>query len=94
MGLNSLLPALVPAVIALVVVSVLAAFALAWDRGPDMRLIVRRAWVLASTFIILSVAIFWIATAMVEGPRRATIDRSLQQHQQDELQRRLRHGGH
>ncbi len=93
MDLNSSLPALVPAVIALIVVSVAAGLALAWDRQPQFQLFVRRAWLLAVIVIIGGVAIFWIATALV-GSKHPTVSRSLQQQQQDELRERLKNGGH
>ena len=94
MELNSNLPVLVPAVIVLFIVSVAAAMALAWRRDPAFQRLVRRLWLAAAVVIVAGVAVFWIATAMVEGPRRAAVDRSLQAEQQDELRTRLQKGGH
>lgn len=91
---NSNLPVLVPAVIAFIVISTGAALALAWNRRPQIQLLIRRAWFVAAIVIVGSVAIFWISTAMVEGPKRATVSRSLQQQQQDDLHKRLQTGGH
>jgi len=93
MDLNANLPALVPAIITLVVVSVCAAFVLAWDRQPLIQTLVRRAWLLAAVVIVGGVAIFWLSTALV-GSRHPTVSRSLQQQQQDELRERLQKGGH
>ena len=94
MEFNSNLPVLVPAVIALFVVSVAAALALAWRREPSVRRLIGRAWITVAVVIVASAAVFWIATAMVEGPRRAAVNRSLQTQQQDELRARLQKGGH
>jgi uncharacterized membrane-anchored protein len=94
MEFNSNLPALVPAVIALVVVSVGAGLALAWNRQAQFRKYVIRAWIGAAVVIVGAVVVFWIATALVEGPRRAPIDRSLQERQQQELRERVQKGGH
>jgi hypothetical protein len=94
MEVNSNLPVLVPAVISLFVVSVAAVLALAWRREPDFGRLVRRVWVAAVVVIVGGAAVFWIATAMVEGPRRAPVDRSLQAQQQEELRARLQKGGH
>jgi len=94
MELNSNLPVLVPAVIALLVISLAAALALAWRRQPAFRRLVGGLWLAATVIIVGGAAIFWISTAMVEGPRRATIDHSLQDRQQDELRQRLQKGGH
>ena len=93
MGLNSSLPALVPAVIAFVVISVAAGLTLAWNGRPQIRLLVRRVWLVATIVLVGGVAIFWLSTAMV-GTHRPTVTRSLQQQQQDELRQRLKNGGH
>ena len=94
MDYNAVLPVLVPGVITLVVVSVAAAFALAWVKDAQVRLWVRRGWLAAVVALFAGGAIFWVASAMVEGPERSTVDRSLQQQQQDELHQRLGEGGH
>lgn len=94
MEFYSNLPVLVPAVIGFVVVSVVAIAALAWNKEPDVQTLVRRAWLAIVGAIVLGVVVFWIATAMVEGPKRATVDRSLQQEQQGELGKRVKTGGH
>ena len=94
MDFNSNLPVLVPAVVTLIVVSVGAGFALAWNQRPRIQLLVRRIWLVAVVVIVGGVALFWLSTAMVQGPPRSTVSRSLQQQQQEELRRRLRHGGH
>jgi hypothetical protein len=94
MELNSNLPVLVPAVITLIVVSGAAALAMAFNRQTSFRQLVVRVWLAAAALIVGGVVIFWISTAMVEGPRRATVDRSLQQRQQNELQQRLQKGDH
>ena len=93
MDLNAILPALVPAIIALIVVSACAGLALAWDRQPQFQILVRRTWLVAAIVIVGGVAIFWIATALV-GSKHPTVSRSLQQQQQDELRERLKKGGH
>jgi hypothetical protein len=93
MDLNASLPALVPAVIALIVVSVGAVLALAWDRQPQFQTLVRRIWLVAAIVIVGGVAIFWISTVLV-GSKHPTVSRSLQQQQQDELRERLQKGGH
>jgi Na+/melibiose symporter-like transporter len=94
MEYNSNLPALTPAVIALIVISIAAGLSLAWNRQARFRRFVIRAWIGAAVIIVGGAVVFWISTVMVEGPRRATIDRSLQQHQQDELRERMQKGGH
>ena len=91
---NSYLPVLVPGIIVLLVVSVAAALALAWTKEPQAQQIVRRVWLGVSVLVVLGVAVFWISTAMVQGPRGGTVDRNLQQQQQNELQRRTQGGGH
>lgn len=94
MSYNSLLPALVPGVIVLAVLSVGAGFALAWNSDPRIRLIVRRFWIFAAVLVIGCVAVFWVSTVMVQGPKRVIVDRSLQEKQQDELRKRIHGGGH
>ena len=94
MGLNPNLPVLVPAVITLIVISVAAGLVLAWNDRPQIRMLVSRAWIVGVVVILGGVGIFWISTAMVEGPKRATIPRTLQQQQQDELRQRIQKGGH
>jgi small neutral amino acid transporter SnatA (MarC family) len=94
MDLNSNLPVLVPAVIGLIAVSAAAALALAWVKQPQVRRWVWRSWLAAAILIAGGVVIFWISTAMIQGPRRSTIDHSLQERQRQELQQRLRNGGH
>src|SRR5262245_46947450 len=94
MDYNTVLPVLVPGAIILIIVSVVAALALAWVRDGQIRQWVRRGWLAAVIVLIAGDAIFWVASAMVEGPERSTVDRSLQQQQQDELNQRLSEGGH
>jgi len=94
MDYNYNLPVLVPAVISLIVISLAAALALASSRRPEFRRWVRRLWVAATAIIVVGAGVFWIATAMVQGPRRATLDHSLQDRQQEELRQRLQRGGH
>ena len=94
MEFNSNLPVLVPAVVAIIVVSAAALLALAWNKQPNVRRLVTRVWLGAAVVIAGSAFIFWISTAMVEGPRRAAPDRGLQERQQQELQQRLQKGGH
>jgi len=93
MGLNSSLPALVPAVTVFIVISIAAGLTLAWNSRPQVQLIVRRAWLVATIVLVGGVAIFWLSTAIV-GTHRPTVSRSLQQQQQDELRQRLKNGGH
>ena len=93
MDLNSILPAFVPAVIGLVVVSIAAVLVLVWNKRPDVQRLVRRIWLVAVICIVAGLLIFWIATVLV-GSGRPTLDRSLQQRQQNELDQRLRSGGH
>ena len=94
MDYNTVLPVLVPGAIILIVVSVVAALALAWVKDGQIRQWVRRGWFATVVVLIAGSAIFWVASAMVEGPERSTVDRSLQQQQQDELSQRLSEGGH
>lgn len=94
MGLYANLPALVPAVIALIVLSIGAALVLVFNEQPEVRRIVRTTWAVGVALIVSGAAIFWLATAMVQGPKRAVVDRNLQKAQQDELHQRLSHGGH
>ena len=82
---NPYLPVLVPAAIGFVVVSAIAALALAWTKAPDVRELIRRGWIALMVLMALGVLVFWIATAMVEGPRRSTIDKGLQDQQTKEL---------
>ncbi len=94
MELNSNLPLLVSAVVALIVISVAAGLALAWTREQGARRLLIRTWIVLAVIIAGGALVFWVSTAMVEGPRRATVDRNLQAQQQDELRRRLQNGGH
>ncbi|HKD22378.1 MAG TPA: hypothetical protein VKB71_10205 [Rhizomicrobium sp.] len=94
MGLNPNLPVLVPAIITLIVISVAAGLVLAWNDRPQIRMLVSRAWIVGVVIIVSSVGIFWISTAMVEGPKRTMVPRTLQQQQQEELRQRLKEGGH
>ena len=65
MDYNSLLPALVPAVVALFAISIAAGFALAWVSEPRLRLIVRRLWIFAVAVVVGCVAAFWTSTVSV-----------------------------
>ena len=94
MDYNTALPVLVPGAIILIIVSVVAALALAWVKDGQIRRWVRRGWLATVVVLIAGGAIFWAASAMVEGPERSAVDRSLQQQQQDELHQRLGEGGH
>jgi hypothetical protein len=94
MDFNANLPVIVPGVVALIVVSAAAAFVLAWSREARIRLIVRRAWIACVALIVLGVVAFFVSTLMVEGPRHGVVDRTLQHKQHDELQQRLKDGGH
>ena len=94
MDLNRYLPALIPAVLALVVFGTVGLVALSWTNS-----VVTRMWIRRALFVLVLVAIggplvYWIATWGVEGTPRRTIDRSLQQQQQQELRQRTQHGGH
>ena len=94
MDFNANLPVLVPAVIGLIVVSVVAVLVLSWNRRSDIERIVRWAWLAAVVLIVMGVAVFWLSTAMVEGPKRSIVDRTMQKQQQQELTDRLKSGGH
>jgi len=94
MEYNSILPALVPAVLILIAASLAAWIGLAWDKRPSVQTFIRRAWLAVTVICVAGVFLFWLSTVLVEGPRRATIDRSLQREQQDELHRRVQRGGH
>ncbi|HEX4635548.1 MAG TPA: hypothetical protein VH189_05165 [Rhizomicrobium sp.] len=93
MDLNSNLPALVPMVIALIVVSLAAVLVLATNKQPEIQKIVHRVWMVASACIVAGAVIFWFSGAFI-GTKRPTVDRGLQSQQQDELHRRLQSGGH
>ena len=94
MDLNRYLPALIPAVLALVVFGTAGLIALSWTNSVVMRLWIRRALFLLVLACFGGPFVYWIATWGVEGMPRRTIDRSLQQQQQEELRQRLQHGGH
>ena len=93
MGPNSVQPVFVTAVVVILIASVVAAIVLWWDPAPRTRQIVRRAWFVVTVLSALGVMIFWISTAMI-GTGYSTVDRSLQQKQQDDLHKRLKTGGH
>lgn len=90
---SSVLPVLVTAVIVILVASVAAAIALWWEKRPEFRQIVARTWIVVTILSALAVVVFWISTAMT-GSKNPTVDRSLQQKQNDELGHRLQRGGH
>ena len=94
MELNANLPALVPGVITLIAVSVAAGLAFAWTKQAQARRWIGRIWIAATVLVAAGLVIFWVSTVMVQGPRRAGVDRSLQDQQQQELQKRLQSGGH
>jgi hypothetical protein len=94
MEVNSNLPVLVPAVTVLIVASVAAGLALAWNRQARFQRLVRRLWLATVIITLAGAVIFWVSTALIEGPSRAPVDRSLQVQQQDELRQRLQKGGH
>jgi len=93
MGLGSNLAAVVPGMIVLIVVSVIAALALAWTKDAGAQQLIRRAWMAISAMVVTSVVIFWVSTHMV-STQQPSVDRSLQHQQQDDLQQRIQHGGH
>ena len=88
---TSLLPALITAVIVLIVASVVAGLALFWTSEPRARQTIGRLWIVVVIFTVLGLAIFWIASAMVG---HGVVDRGMQQQQQHELEKRLEKGGH
>ena len=92
MGPDPLLPVLVTAVVVVLVASVVAALILWWNKEPQVRKFVGRAWLALTVFSVLGVAVFWISTTMI-GPG-GSIDRSMQKTQSNELQERLHKGGH
>ncbi|HUO99376.1 MAG TPA: hypothetical protein VMU01_11950 [Rhizomicrobium sp.] len=94
MGPNSMLPALVTALIVIIVASLGAGFALAWETRPRIRQLVRRLWLAVTVLSVAGVGIFWIGTAMVSRPGLTTVDRGMQTQQQGELHKRLQDGGH
>ena len=93
MGPSSILPVLVTAVIVVLVASVAAAIALWWEKRPAFRQIISRVWIVVTVLSVLAVFVFWISTAMT-GSKSPTVDRSLQQKQNNELRQRLQGGGH
>jgi len=93
MGLGSNLPVIVPGMIVLIVVSVAAALALAWTKDSAAQLLIRRVWIGVSALVVVGVVVFWVSSAMV-GTREPTVDRGAQQQQQNDLQDRLKNGGH
>ena len=90
---NSIQPVFVTAVVVVLVASVAAALVMWGDARPRTRHMVRRAWLVVTVLSALGVMIFWISTAMI-GTGHSTLDRSLQQKQQDDLHQRLKTGGH
>lgn len=94
MSPNSNLPVLVPGVIVILVASVVAVLALAWVKDAQARQMIRRAWIGVSVLVVLGLAVFWISSAMVRQGPGGTVDRSLEQQQQNDLQRRAQSGGH
>ena len=94
MDLNRYLPSLIPAVLALVVFGTAGLIALNVTQSVTMRLWIRRALFVLVLVTIGGPLVYWIATWGVEGTPRRTIDRSLQQQQQQELHQRIQHGGH
>lgn len=94
MDLNRLLPALIPAAIALFVLGTIGLLALNWASSAQERLWIKRALIVLVVVSVGGPLIYWFATWGVEGTSRNAIDRSLQQKQQDDLNRRLQEGGH
>jgi glucan phosphoethanolaminetransferase (alkaline phosphatase superfamily) len=94
MDVNRYLPVLLPALVTLVALGAAGLIALNWTRSAVAHLWIKRALVVLVLITIGGPIIFWFMTWAVEGPPRHTIDRSLQQRQQNELQRRIQQGGH
>lgn len=94
MDVNRFLPALLPSVAALVVLGAAGLIALNWTTSPEGRLWIRRALLVLVLVTVIGPFVFWFMTWGVESTPRHAIDRSLQQRQQDELQKRVREGGH
>jgi hypothetical protein len=92
--LNRLLPALIPAVIALFVLGTLGLLLLNWVSSAQVRLWIKRALLLLVLLVIGGPLVYWFATWGVEGTPRHAIDRSMQQKKQDDLQKRVQTGGH
>ena len=94
MDLNRYLPALVPAVLLLIVLAAIGFFALRWTDSARARLWIKRTLIVLATVAVGGPMLYWIATWAVEGTPRRTIDRSMQQQQMDELHKRVHQGGH
>lgn len=94
MDLNLYLPALVTGVIILFVFGTIGLLALNWTTSPQIRLWIRRALLVLVLVVVGGSLVYWFATFGVEGTSRHTIDRSLQQKQQDDLHKRVQEGGH
>jgi hypothetical protein len=94
MDINRYLPVLVSAAVTLIVFGAIGLLALNWSTSAGQRLWIRRALLVLVLVTVGGPVIYWFATWAVEGTQRHTIDRSLQQQQQDELHQRVHKGGH
>jgi hypothetical protein len=94
MDMNRYLPALVSAVVALIVFGAIGLVALNWATSERQRLLIRRALLVLVLVTVGGPLIYWLSTWAVEGGQRHTVDRGMQQKQQDELRQRINKGGH
>jgi len=92
--LNRFLPALITAVILLLVFGTLGLLALNWTSSAQARLWIKRALFVLLLACVGGPLVYWIATWGVEGTSRHAIDRSMQDRQQDDLHKRVQEGGH
>jgi hypothetical protein len=93
MSLGANLPVIVPGMIVLIVISVAAALGLAWTKDAGAQVLIRRVWMALSAMVVVGVVVFYVSSGMV-ATRAPTVDRSVQQQQQSDLQQRIQNGGH
>jgi hypothetical protein len=94
MDVNRYLPALISAVVTLIVFGSVGLLALNWVTSARQRLWIKRALLVLALIALGGPAIYWLTTWAVERPPRHAIDRSMQQKQQNELRQRIQKGGH
>jgi hypothetical protein len=94
MDTTRFLPALISAVVMLIVFGSMGLLALSWTESVPMRLWIRRGLFVLFLLAIGGPFIYWLATWGVEGSPRSAIDRSMQQQQNAELRQRIQNGGH
>jgi hypothetical protein len=94
MDTTRFLPALISAVVMLIVFGSMGLLALSWTESVPVRLWIKRALLVLVLLAVGGPFIYWLATLGVEGAPRSAIDRSMQQQQNAELRQRIQNGGH